>query len=91
MNKIDDLLNQLRDLDKLKIEYENLKLQNLKEMNELESKFNVSVFLFQTLNFQNSQKYNEEVSKLKEKLSSVEHELYFIKRENKRLEVSNCN
>lgn len=46
MNKIDDLLNQLRDLDKLKIEYENLKLQNLKEMNELESKFNVSVFLF---------------------------------------------
>lgn len=45
INKIEDLLGQLRELDKLKIENENLKLQNLKEMNELESKFNVILLL----------------------------------------------
>ena len=40
-SKVEDLMSQLREFDKLKIEYENLKLQNLKEMNELETKFNV--------------------------------------------------
>ena len=45
INKIEDLLGQLRELDKLKIENENIKLQNLKEMNELESKFNVILLL----------------------------------------------
>jgi hypothetical protein len=41
--KIEDLVNQLREFDKLKIEYENCKLQNLKEVNELENKFNVII------------------------------------------------